>query len=307
MGDIFDALRRADLLDDALKPVSDRSPSVAEALPPVSDGLLPAPEPFVPVPPPGAMLHPDDIEKPDDLPDVGPRIELSTELLADWVARAVLAAPTSNAASRFRHTALRVRHALQQAGGPLLAVSSANAGEGKTTASCNLALALASMTSGGSIALVDADLRSPRVASALGIDFEVGFEQVLAGEASLFEARVRTQFEALDLYPAHCWGRDAHELLADGRTGEVLRDIGSRYDAVVLDCPPLLPVPDTRLISDHTHACMLVVRAGSTRVRALKEALRHLEHAQVAGVFVNCLKRGGASSYYQAYGEEEAY
>lgn len=298
MGEIFDALRRAELPNEALKPAPD-------GLPPAPDVSTPAPAPFVPVVPPGAMLHPDDVEKPDDLPDSGPRVELSTELIADWVARAVLAAPTSNAASRFRHAALRVRHALQKAGGSLLAISSANAGEGKTTSSCNLALALASMTSGGSIALVDADLRSPRVASALGVAFEVGFEQVLSGEASLFEARIRTQFEALDLYPAHSWGRDAHELLADARTGAVLRDLGSRYDAVVLDCPPVLPVPDARLISDHTHACMLVVRAGSTRARALEEALRHLEHAAVAGVFVNCLERGGATSYYRAYGEEE--
>jgi receptor protein-tyrosine kinase/non-specific protein-tyrosine kinase len=292
MGEIFDALRRAELCDEDLKPAPEDSPSPQQNL----DAA----------PPPGAMLRPDDAIESEEIHHESPHVELATELMADWVSRAVITAPTSNAASRFRHAALRVRHALAEAGGSLFAVSSANAGEGKTTSSCNLALAMASMTSGGSVALVDADLRNPRLASALGVEFEVGFEQVLSGEVSLREARIRTQFEALDLYPSHCWGRDAHELLADSRTAEVLQDIGSRYDAVLIDCPPVLPVPDTRLIAEHVHACMLVVRAGSTRTRALEEALHYLEHARIAGVFVNCLEQRGASSYYHAYGEQEA-
>jgi Mrp family chromosome partitioning ATPase len=157
------------------------------------------------------------------------------------------------------------------------------------------------------VALVDVDLRNPRMARALGVEFEVGFEQVLSGEVDLRDARLRTQLDTLDLFPARCWGRDAHELLADARTAETFADLGSRYDAVVLDCPPVLPVPDTRLITEHVTACMLVVRAGQTRTRAIEETLRYLEHAPVEGFFVNCLElHGGASSYYYAYGEEKA-
>jgi receptor protein-tyrosine kinase/non-specific protein-tyrosine kinase len=306
MGDIFDALRRAEELGEDLQPnpAPDAPRPAATSAPrgfePRSPGPTPRP---AAVPAPEVVPEPSE-PKPDE--DAA-RVQLSTELMADWVARTVVAAPTTDAASRYRHAALRVRHALKQARGSLFAVSSANAGEGKTTTSCNLALALASMTSGGSVALVDVDLRSPRVASALGIEFEIGFEQVLSGEVALRDARLRTQFEALDLYPSHCWGRDSHALLADARTARVLEEIGGRYDAVVLDCPPVLPVPDTRLISEHADALMLVVRAGSTRTRALEEALRHLEQARVAGIFVNCLEqRGAASSYYYAYGEQEA-
>ena len=51
---------------------------------------------------------------------------------------------------------------------------------------------------------------------------------------------------------------------------------------------------------------MLVVRAGSTRTKAIEEALGYLEHAHVAGVFVNCLERRGSGAYYYAYGEREA-
>ena len=289
MGEIFDALQRAqESTEEAAGPPRE------EEAPPSA-----APTSEVPI----------DVVQTggDPLPfEGGAKVELSTELMADWVARAVVSAPASDAASRFRHMAIRMRHVLKEAQGPMLAVSSANAGEGKTTTSCNLALALASMTSRGAVALVDADLRSPRVADALGIEFEVGFDRVLSGEASLADARVRTQFPSLDLYPSRCFGRDSHELLSDAWVGKVMSDLGSHYDAVILDCPPVLPVPDARLLAEYANACVLVVRAGNTRTRALKEALRYLEHAPVAGVFVNCLDRRGAGSYYYAYGADGA-
>ena len=63
---------------------------------------------------------------------------------------------------------------------------------------------------------------------------------------------------------------------------------------------------EAQLIGEIADACMLVVRAGSTRRRALEEALGYLEQTQLAGVFVNCLEQRGATSYYYAYGEEEA-
>jgi len=287
MGEIFDALRRA-------------QESSEEAAPPA-----PAQEAAT-TPIPGPELPIDVVQTGGDpLPfEGGTKVELSTELMADWVARAVVSAPASDAASRFRHMAIRMRHVLKEAPGPMLAVSSANAGEGKTTTSCNLALALASMTSRGAVALVDCDLRSPRVADALGIEFEVGFDRVLSGEASLAEARIKTQFPSLDIYPSRCYGRDSHELLSDAWVGKVMGDLGAHYDAVILDCPPVLPVPDARLLAEYANACVLVVRAGTTRTRALKEALRYLEHAPVAGIFVNCLDRRGSGSYYYAYGAD---
>ena len=290
MGEIFDALRRAqESTEEAAGPPRDEQASPSSTV---------APEAPIDVVHAGG----------EPLPfEGGAKVELSTELDADWVARAVVSAPSSDAASRFRHMAIRIRHVLRAAQGPMLAVSSPNAGEGKTTTSCNLALALASMTSRGAVALVDADLRSPRVADALGIEFEVGFDRVLSGEASLAEARVRTQFSSLDLYPSRCVGRDSHELLSDAWVSKVMNDLGSHYDAVILDCPPVLPVPDARLLAEYANACVLVVRAGNTRARALQEALRYLEHAHVAGVFVNCLDRRGAGAYYYAYDADGAH
>lgn len=290
MGEIFDALRRAQESGEEATPSPPADDAPASAIP--STEL-----PVEVVSPVGAGGNPLPFEG-------GRKVELSTELMADWVARAVVSAPASDAASRFRHMAIRMRHALKEAGGSILSVSSANAGEGKTTTACNLALALASMTSRGSVALVDGDLRSPRIAAALGIDFEVGFDRVLAGEAALADARIRTQFPSLDIYPTECYGRDAHELLSDVWVAKVMADLGAHYDAVILDCPPILPVPDARLMAEYVDCCVLVVRAGATRARALQEALGYLEHAPVAGVFVNCLDRRGAGSYYYAYGAD---
>jgi capsular exopolysaccharide synthesis family protein len=287
MGEIFDALSRA---KDSPEDPPPQAPSTPSG--------IPGTEPSLPIDVVSSSGG-------DALPfDGGTKVELSTELMADWVARAVVAAPASDAASRFRHMAIRMRHILKESDGSMLAVSSANAGEGKTTTSCNLALALSSMSTRGSVALVDGDLRSPRVAAALGIDFEIGFDQVLTGDAALADARVRTQFPSLDVYPSHCYGRDAHELLSDAWVAKVMSDLATHYDAVILDCPPVLPVPDARLMAEYADACVLVVRAGATRAKALEEALGYLEHAPVAGVFVNCLDRRGSGSYYYAYGAD---
>ena len=291
MGEIFDALRRAKLVDDDLKPLD-----------PGAGGPAPA-TPFALPPLPLEALIDAEPEAPGE--EKGRRIELSTNREADWAARLVIAAPSSVAASGFRHAALQVRHALRQSGGSVLAITSPNPGEGKTTTACNLALALASMTSGASVALVDIDLRSPGVASALGLEFEVGFDRVLCGEAGIAEARIRTQFESLDLYPSRRCGRDSHQRLADLRSADVVRDLGSRYDAVILDCPPVLPVPDARLVAEYADACMLVVRAGATRTKSVAAALAYLDHAVIAGVFVNGLGRRGAALRSDACGEGE--
>ena len=119
MGEIFDALQRAqESTEEAAGPPRE------EEAPPSA-----APTSEVPI----------DVVQTggDPLPfEGGAKVELSTELMADWVARAVVSAPASDAASRFRHMAIRMRHVLKEAQGPMLAVSSANAGEGKTTTSC---------------------------------------------------------------------------------------------------------------------------------------------------------------------------
>lgn len=203
-----------------------------------------------------------------------------------WRARAAIASPESTCAVRFPHLAVRIRAALDAASSPSLLVTSALKGEGKTTVSTNLALALASIDSERSVALVDFDLRSASIGVVLGLNPERGIDDVLEGTCGLDDARIATDVGGLDVYPVARPRRDAHGLL--GRSAErVLRELLERYDYVIADGPPVLPVPDSPLLAPLVGGCMVVVRSRQTRRSALRELMELMPRATVLGVFLN--------------------
>jgi capsular exopolysaccharide synthesis family protein len=223
---------------------------------------------------------------------------------AGWNARALLAAPQSEFAEAYRHFAVRVQRALKERGARSLMVTSAARGEGKTTTSCNLALALGSMASGRRIALLDLDLRRPAAARALGITPVVGIERVLAGEARIAEACIHTQLPELDLYLASAPARDALSLVSAASTGASIRELARQYEVLVIDSPPVLPVSDVALLSAHVDAVLLVARRGVSRCAAMREALESIEAQKALGLFLNESERPRHRRYYGYYGYE---
>jgi receptor protein-tyrosine kinase len=230
-------------------------------------------------------------------------VEIPPGLSAGWAARTALAQPHGPAAEHFRHFALRLSRLLEARGGRSVAATSALRGEGKTTVACNLALALATLGEGRRIALVDLDLRRPRVASALGVGARVGIESVLAGEAALDEARLATQLPALDLFLAKRASHAAHGLFG-GAAADALAALAERYDLVLVDTPPVLLVPDVGLLLPHVSAYFTVVRLGVTRRAALARALEELPEASRLGAFVNDMPRPRYYMHYGYYADE---
>lgn len=228
----------------------------------------------------------------------GASVEIPEGRKGDWTARCPLAQPHGAAAEHFRHFALQLSRRLEARGGRSVAATSSLRGEGKTTVVCNLALALATLGKVHRIALVDLDLRRPRVASALGITARLGIESVLRGEAPLEAARLSTQLPSLDLYPA---ARSSHA--AQGLFGtaaaQALAALTERYDIVLVDTPPVLLVPDAALLLPHVSAYFTVVRLGVTRRAALRRALAELPPESRLGAFVNHIPR---PRYYRHYG-----
>jgi len=203
-----------------------------------------------------------------------------------WRSRAVWLAGQEGFAESFRHLALRVRGACEQRRTASVLITSAVAQEGKTLTACNLALGLASMETSGRIALVELDLRAPRVAASLGIDPPTGFERVLTGDAPLTSAAVHTE-ASLDVYAVAEPVRDAHEVLVRPSVAESLDQLTSRYSFVVCDTPPVLPVPDVELLLPHVGACCVVVRSGRTSRSALTDLVDRLPRHKLIGCFLN--------------------
>ncbi|HYE98859.1 MAG TPA: CpsD/CapB family tyrosine-protein kinase, partial [Planctomycetota bacterium] len=166
-------------------------------------------------------------------------------------------------------------------------VTSAEAGEGKSTAAANLAVALARR--GLTVALVDADLRSPSLGSMFGVDESYGLAQILLGGELQAELPAgETPLTSLRVLPAGPTADVPPEILAAERMGEILRALAERHDVVVVDGPPLQAGGDAVTLARVAHTVVWVVRAGVTpggRLGWMRHVLRNVR-ADVAGVLL---------------------
>ena len=277
MGEITDALRRARERGTDVEAPGLASPRLADAAPA---------EPLAP-PPPRA-----------------PSVEISLDRGEEWPARAIVVEPRGNVAEALRHLALKIRAELDRRRARSFAVTSPLRGEGKSTLSCDLALAFASLSRGRSVALVDFDLRRPSIARDLRIRPEQGIESYLAGRARLEQACVTIEKPALDVYPAVVPQEAAHELLVLPQTATLVRELERRYAVVVFDTPPTLLVPDTRILLSMVPAFLVVARHGVTRKRAFSHLLDQLPRPQLLGAVLNGGPEPAHSRHYGYYSDD---
>src|SRR5690606_38505826 len=180
-------------------------------------------------------------------------------------------------------------------GNKIFVVSSSVPTGGKTTTACNLALTLAS--AGQRVLLVDGDLRRPRVADNLGLESAVGLTTVLLGRISVDEAIQKDPRTGLEVLASGAVPPNPSELLQSHAMHDVLADLRTRYDIVIIDAPPLLPVTDAALLGRQSDGVLLVVRHGKTTRDQLSHAVERLENveAKAVGVVMNMIpsRRGG--------------
>lgn len=178
----------------------------------------------------------------------------------------------------------------------VIMVASALPGDGKTLTAANLAASLAQ--SGRRTVLVEADLRRPSLAGLLGVDNEIGVTTVVTGRTTLDDALQRSDvFEVLVSGPIP---PNPSELLGSQAFAAMMRTLRDRYDAVIIDTPPLVAVTDAAVVSSITDTVVVVVRAKRTKRADLRKALYSLRavEANVAGIVLNQVKLN-AMSYYQ--------
>ena len=157
-----------------------------------------------------------------------------------------------------------------------LVVTSSVSGEGKTTTLVNLAIVLAE--SGATVAVIDADLRTPRLADYLGLDADRGLTDVLLGDVQLKESLQSwgTQ-HPLTVLSSGRIPTNPSELLGSTAMGTVLDVLSSSYDYVLIDAPSVLAVTDAAVLSRWTGGTVLVVGANRVREPELLAAFDALE------------------------------
>jgi succinoglycan biosynthesis transport protein ExoP len=186
-----------------------------------------------------------------------------------------------------------------------LLVVSSFPGEGKTTVAVNLAIAMAQH---GTTCLVDADLRRGRVASALGIPNKLGLTDVLNGTTSLDKVLVRVpSLPNLTVVPAHAGSVRAGQLVCSDLMPKVLQDLRQQFQFIVIDCSPLLPFADGRVLSSMADGLIFVGRAGITTREVVQQSVQLLNGVKSAPIIEFVLNAADLNSpqyrYYQ-YGYE---
>lgn len=187
----------------------------------------------------------------------------------------------------------------------VLIVTSAVAGEGKTSTMCNLATAAAA--AGYRVLAVDADLRRPKVADHLGLESAVGLSSVLAGRVSLGGA-VQPWGGIMDVLTSGLLPPNPSEILASRLMADLIEKVRRSYDLVLIDSPPLLPVTDAAALAPATDGVLLVVRHGRTTKAQLKAATDALAavSATVLGTVSSMVPMKGPDAYTRYHGYSRA-
>jgi capsular exopolysaccharide synthesis family protein len=200
----------------------------------------------------------------------------------------------------FRRLARKLGHRFGGDIPPSVLVTSAHRGEGKTTAAACLAITLAKHYEKRTV-LVDADLRKPRVHQLLEVPREPGLSDALERGHLLGSDLKATALDNLFVLPCGT-RRDQPTWLLESMPGSrVLEELLSRFDHVVLDTAPNVPVPDAILIGSSVDAVIMVLRAGVTPREVISRGLELQleENGNVLGLVVNNLAR--VLPYYYDY------
>jgi Mrp family chromosome partitioning ATPase len=193
----------------------------------------------------------------------------------------------------------RVQQRLEASTWHSIAVTAAAAGDGKTLTAINLAIALARDLSTW-VFLVDLDLQRPQVGPYLGMQFDKGLSDFLAGEASFEEIVYEPGVERLAVIPNGRALEQSSELLGSPRMFELTQALinESPRRIVIFDMPPLLLSDDVLRFMPNVDCVLLVVSERNTPRAALQHARESIPEQKLLGVVLNRSAEREESAYY---------
>ncbi|MFO1006815.1 MAG: polysaccharide biosynthesis tyrosine autokinase [Planctomycetaceae bacterium] len=259
-----------------------------------------------------SFRSPDDISQTLRLPIVGisPQIQLGRRDRTNPIDPAIVTIhrPRSQSAEAFRGVRTYLLAATRGEGHRIVLLTSPEPGDGKSTMSSNLAVALAQ--TGKSVLLIDADMRRPTVKRLFGLKNKMGLSDLLDEvPQDVNECIESVTFEGstLDVMTSGECPIDPGERLMSNRMESLLSTLRERYEWIIIDSPPVLAVTDSATLSRLVDGVILVVRMnGRTRMGAIRaaETLRTLG-ANILGLIANGIdptKHGGYGYQYGVYG-----
>jgi len=208
--------------------------------------------------------------------------------------------PTSQASEAYRAVRTAVDYHMSRSNSRTLLVTSPSQGDGKSTLVSNLAIAMAQ--AGMRTLVIDADLRRPSVNMIFQATGGPGLSAVLSGTATPEGAINGTTIDGLDLLPSGALPRNPAELLSSRALSDLLRKLAERYDRIIIDSPPVMPLADARSVAVVCDRTLLVLRSERTSRKSGEDACAALASvgAKLMGVIINGVHKstGFEGRYY---------
>lgn len=208
--------------------------------------------------------------------------------------------PMSVEAEAYRTLRSNLQYSIFDTECKVIAITSANPQEGKSTIAGNIALALAQCEK--KVILIDCDLRKPSLHKKFNLSNKTGItEIIIAKEAKIIIGEKYNEY--LTIVTSGTRPPNPAELLGSRYMTNVLNALRKAYDYVILDTPPLEAVTDGQILAAHADGTILVVKAEATKKTSVHNAISMLKkvNARIIGVVLNEVKV--KNSYY--YDEDE--
>ncbi|MBE0410941.1 MAG: polysaccharide biosynthesis tyrosine autokinase [Anaerolineales bacterium] len=244
------------------------------------------------------LRNPDDVVRHLELPVLG---IIASHDIVDGKPAATYQ-PRSQVAEAFR--SLRTNLDFASVDHPLesILVTSPSPDEGKSTVAANLALVMAQGER--KVAIIDADLRRPSIHKLLGLPNRFGISGLFVMRQVQLDGALRaSEIPNLFTMTSGKTPPNPAELLGSARMGEILEQVKSVVDVVVIDCPPVLAVTDSSVLAPRLDGVLLVLKPGTTKIAAARQAVEQLRRvgAPLLGVVLNEVKITQSRYKYHSY------
>lgn len=211
-------------------------------------------------------------------------------------------------AEAYRYATMSIMLSREGRESSVYVVSSPNAGDGKTTVTSNLGVALSK--SKLRVLLIEGDLRKSSLHETMSVANAVGLRDILRGDVNLASMETSaycqpTAFPKLYVVPSGTGSEEAVELLHSSRLHELVERLRQEFDVILIDTPPMLHMVDARIFAGYADAVLLILRAGVTTREQAIMARDLFDHDRVAilGTVLNDFdpSKEGRFDYYKSY------
>lgn len=203
---------------------------------------------------------------------------------------------------QFRALRSKLEYKAETLGWKVLGVTSSIAGEGKTLICAKVALSLAS-TKRKKVLLVDADVRKADLSKGVGNPVQPGLTEYLLGNTDIWNVLRKSIVPGLDTISSGASVPEPADLLAGDKFRTFIMEARERYDIVLLDTPPVLPVADTMSMREQVDGFLFIYRAGYTPLSMFRQATEEIGEKKILGIVLNGVEQKSDRYYGKYYGQ----